>query len=317
MKRQSHARIVVVAVLVVLGVGSKLLAQNKSAQDQWELAAKNPKLFLETMVKQFGWTEPAEPMKVVGPIYFVGTKGLSVWLLTTSQGHILLNTGMPSSGPMIEASIRKLGFKPEDIKFILTCHAHIDHVGGHAYLKKLSGAQVAMMDSGVDLLQSGGKNDFIYGAVPEFSFEPVKVDRVIRDGDTVRLGDVILTAIHTPGHTQGSTTWVTSVIEGGKAYRVVFPDGSGVNPGYRLAKDPSYPGIGDDYRRTFHTLEMLKPDIWLSPHTVDCNFEGKRARAVSEGVKAWVDPEKYRKWVVSQGETFEKVVDKEMSAPTD
>jgi len=121
---------------VTLGVCPELLAQGKSAEDQWELAARNPKLFLETMVKQFGWTEPAEPMKVVGPIYFVGTKGLSVWLITTSQGHILLNTGMPSSGPMIEASIRKLGFKPEDIKFILTCHAHIDHVGGHAYLKE-------------------------------------------------------------------------------------------------------------------------------------------------------------------------------------
>ena len=144
MKRQSHARIVAVAVLVALRVGSELLAQNKPAQDQWELAAKNHELFLETMVKQFRWTEPAEPMKVVGPIYFVGTKDLSVWLITTSQGHILLSTGMPSSGPTIEASIRKLGFKPEDVKFILTCHAHIDHVGGHAYLKKLSRAQVAI-----------------------------------------------------------------------------------------------------------------------------------------------------------------------------
>ena len=182
------------------------------------------------MVKQFGWTEPAEPMKVVGPIYFVGTKGLSVWLITTSQGHILLNTGMPSSGPMVEASIRKLGFKPDDIKFILTCHAHIDHVGGHTYLKNLSGAQVAMMKSGVDLLRSGGKNDFMYGNVPEFGFEPVKVDRVIRDGDTVRLGDVILTAIHTPGHTQGSTTWITNVTEGGKIYQGVFPDGSVSTP---------------------------------------------------------------------------------------
>jgi len=172
-----------------------------------------------------------------------------------------------------------------------------------------------MMDSGVDLLQSGGKNDFIYGAVPEFSFEPVKVDRMIRNGDTVRLGDVILTAIHTPGHTQGSTTWITSATEGGKVYQVVFPDGSGVNPGYRLVTDPSYPGIGDDYRRTLHTLEMLKPDIWLSAHTVDYGFEGKRARAVSEGVKAWVDPEGYRKWVVSQRQAFEARVDREMSVP--
>lgn len=157
----------------------------------------------------------------------------------------------------------------------------------------------------------------MYATVPEFSFEPVKADRVIRDGDAVRLGDVILTAIHTPGHTRGSTTWITSVTEGGKVYQVVFPDGSGVNPGYRLVKDPSYPGIGDDYRRTLHTLEMLKPDIWLSPHTVDCNFHGKRTRAVSEGVRAWVDPEGYRKWAVSQRRGFEDIVDKEMSASGD
>jgi len=301
--------------LLTLGVCLGALAQRKPAQDQWELAAQNPKSFLETMVKQFGWTDPVEPMKLVGPIYFVGTKGLSVWLITTSEGHILLNTGMPGSGQMIESSIRKLGFKPEDVKLMLACHAHIDHVGGHAYLKKLTGAQVVMLDSAVDLFESGGKTDFNYGQVSEFSFEAVKVDRVIRDGDSVKLGDVVLTALPTPGHTRGSTTWITNVTEGGKIYQVVFPDGTGVNPGYRVAKAPSYPGIGDDYRRTFHTLEMVKPDIWLSAHTVDYKFEAKRARALSEGVKAWVDPEGYRKWVVSQRQAFESRVDTEMSVP--
>jgi len=172
-----------------------------------------------------------------------------------------------------------------------------------------------MLDSSVDLLESGGKADFMYGTVPEFSFEPVKVDRVIRDGDNLRLGGAMLTAIHTPGHTRGSTTWITEVMDGGKIYQVVFPDGSGINPGYRLVKDPSYPGIGDDYRRTLHTLEMLKPDIWLSAHNVDYKFEAKRAGAVSEGIKAWVDPEGYRKWVVSQRQAFESRVDTEISSP--
>ena len=314
MRKNIDIRIFAFTAVLLFGVASQVLAQDQPTQDPMELAAKNPKLFLATMVKQFGWVEPVEPMKVAGPIYFVGTKGLSVWLITTSEGHILLNTGMPGSGPMIEASIRKLGFKPEDIKFMLTCHAHVDHVGGHAYLQKLSGAQVVMLDKEVDLLQSGGKDDFNYGDVPEFSFEPVTVDRVIRDGDTVKLGDITLKAIHTPGHTRGSTTWVTDVTEGGKSYNVVFPDGTSANPGYRVAKDPSYPDIGDDFRHTFQVLEMLKPDIWLSPHTDTLNLEARRARTVKEGANAWVDPEGYRKWVVSQHEKFEATVKKEMGA---
>jgi metallo-beta-lactamase class B len=266
---------------------------------------------LQTAAKQFGWTEPAEPVKVVGPIHFVGTRGLGIWLITTSEGHILLNTGMPGSGPMIEASIHKLGFKPEDIKLMLTCHAHIDHVGGHAYVKNISGAKVVMLDKEVDLLQSGGKTDFNYGNVPEFAFVPVEVDRIIRDGDTVRLGDVTLKAIHTPGHTRGSTTWVTTVTDRGKSYSVVFPDGTSVNPGYRVANDPSYPGIGDDYRRTFRILAALKPDIWLAPHTEVFNFEAKRVRATKLGARAWVDPVGYRKWVVSRRAKFEATVKKE------
>jgi metallo-beta-lactamase class B len=233
-------------------------------------------------------------MKIVGPISFVGTKGLGVWLIRTSEGHILLNTGMPSSGPMIEASIRKLGLQPEDVKLLLRCHAHIDHVGGHAYLKQLSGAQVAMIDAEKDLLQSGGKMDFHYGAHAEFWFEPVQVDRVVRDGEMITLGDVALTARLTPGQTKGGTTWILNVVDEGKLYHVVFPDGTSINPGYRVAMDPSYPGIGDDYRRTLHTLELLKPDIWLASHTEMFDFEGKRARAATEGVKAWVDPEGYR-----------------------
>ncbi len=157
------------------------------------------------------WNDPAEPMQVVGPIHFVGTQGLTSWLITTNDGHILLNTGMPPSGPMIEASIRKLGFKPEDVKLLLTCHAHVDHVGGLAYLQRVTGAQVVALDAEVELIQSGGKTDFNYGSIADFQFEPVKVDRVIHDGDKVTLGDVTLKALKTAGHTRGTTTWVTQV----------------------------------------------------------------------------------------------------------
>lgn len=282
--------------ILAMGVGTPLFAEEAS---------------LAAMVQQLGWDDPTEPAKVVGPIHFVGTRGSSVWLIRTPKGHIVLNTGMPASGPLIEASIKQLGFKPEDVELLLTCHGHIDHVGGLAYLKRVTGAQVAAMDAEVELLQSGGRTDFNYGSIAEFQFEPVTVDRVVHDGEKVTLGDVTLTAHKTAGHTRGSTTWVTTAVDGGRTYVVVFPDGTSVNPGYRLVTNPSYPGIVDDYRRTFQTLTALVPDIWLAPHTNVFAFDAKRARAVSEGVKAWVDLEGYRTWLGLQHMRLEAVIAKE------
>ena len=273
--------------------------------------AKSPSFFLAAAGKQMKWEIAAEPAHIVGPIYFVGTTGLSSFLITTSKGNILLYTGMPSSGPMIEQSIKKLGFNPGDIKILLTGHAHIDHVGGHAYIKKISGAQVAIMDSEKELIESGGKADFHYGSYPEFNFEPVLVDRILHDGDKVTLGDVTMTALHTGGHTKGTTTWLMTVQDSGKKYNVVFPDGTSINPGYRLVLNPSYPGIQDDYRKTMATLEGLKPDIWLTCHTDFFNFEQKQKLAATKGPAAFVDPVGYRQRIASAKKNFETVIKKE------
>ena len=189
-------------------------------------------------------------------------------------------------------------------------HAHIDHAGAFAYFKEQFGAELAVMKDDVQAMETGDRGDFKYGN--DFVYPGVKVDRVLRDGDSVKLGDVLLTAFHTPGHTRGATTWVANIVEGNKTYIVVFPDGAGFNPGYRLMKNPSYPGIADDYRRTHHKLEVLKPDIWLAQHNEYYDLEGKRARAGTEGVDAWIDPEGYRRWVASKKRAFEDQVDKEM-----
>ncbi|MGV3606729.1 MAG: subclass B3 metallo-beta-lactamase [Planctomycetaceae bacterium] len=279
-----------------------------------EELAKDPALFLESARKQLKWDEPTEPAKVVGPIYFVGTKGLSVYLITSAEGHILINSGMPGSGPLIEASIRKLGFKPEDIKLILTGHAHCDHVGGHAYLQKLSKAKVAIIDRERALIESGGKTDFHYANCKEFAFDAVKVDQVFKDGEEIKLGNITITPILTCGHTQGSTTFLTQVKDGDKSYSVVFPNGTSVNPGYRVESNPSYPGIGDDYRRTFRTLESLEPDIWLMPHNEAFGYEAKLARSKTEGTNAWVDREGYKKWASLQRQKFEDAVAKELKS---
>ena len=128
----------------------------------------------------------------------------------------------------------------------------------------------------------------------------------------MRMGEVVLSALHTPGHTRGATTWIAEVVDNGKPYTVLFPDGSGFNPGYRLAKDPSYPGINGDYRRTHHTLEMLKADIWLAQHNEYYDLEGKRQRAKTQGVNAWIDPEGYRRFMAKKKREFEDEVDLEM-----
>lgn len=286
----------------------KLLPNGRLPTEE-ELANDN-KLFITLAIKALKWEEQAEPVKIVGPIHFVGTKGLGAFLITTSEGHILMNTGMPSSGPMMVESIRKLGFKPEDIKLMINGHAHIDHAGAFAYLKEKFGPELAVMKDDVAAMESGDQDDFKYGN--DFVYPAVKVDRVLRDGDQIRMGEVVLTAYHTPGHTKGATTWIANIIEDGKPYLVAFPDGSGFNPGYRLAKNPIYPGIAEDFRRTHHFLEMLKPDIWLAQHNEYYDFENKVRRAKTEGIQAWIDPEGYRQFISGKKRVFEDQVDKEM-----
>jgi metallo-beta-lactamase class B len=306
--RRLHTLPILLAAAAVLGLSAaRLLAAPPTAEE----LAKDPALFLESARKALRWDEPAEPARLVGPIYFVGTKGLSVFLIATSEGHIIVNTGMPGSGKLIEASIRKLGFKPEEIKILLIGHAHVDHAGGHAHLQKLSGAKVAVIAEEQELIESGGKKDFFYGKQPAFEFDPVKVDQTFKDGDEIKLGDVTLKALLTGGHTKGSTTFAMKAVEDGKTYSVVFPNGTSVNPGYRVEKNPSYPGIGDDYRRTLRILEGIEPDIWLHPHNDTYAFEAKLKRAEREGAKAWVDPEGYKKWVALQRTRFEEAVARE------
>jgi metallo-beta-lactamase class B len=300
-----------VAILIL--VPAQALGQETDKLPTKEDLANNNKLFIELANKYLHWDEPADPVHIVGPLYFVGTRGLSSWLFVTSEGNILLNTGTPKSGPMIVESIKKLGFKPEDIKIIINGHGHSDHAGAFAYMKNVSGAQIAIMQEDVAMIEDGGKSDFHYCKEWQVMGQPpIKVDRALRNGDEVRLGEVLLTAYHTPGHTKGATTWVTTLFEKGKAYKVVFPDGGGFNPGYKVAQPESYSGINQDYRNTLHFLESLRPDIWGGHHTEYFDLEGKRKRYATEGVNAWVDPEGYRRFIAGKRRAFEDEVDTEM-----
>ncbi len=255
-----------------------------------------------------GWKRPTPPARVVGPIHYVGTYGLAVYLVTTPAGHILIDGGVPGSGPDIVRSIELAGFKPADVKILLTTQAHYDHVGTLAYLKQATGGRVLVMKGDEGLLASGGKTDYLFASQPAYHFPAVEADEVIEDGRVVTLGPVSLTARHTPGHTPGTTTWTMTVREGGESWRVAFAGSTFVNPGTRLVKDPSYPGIEADYRLSFARLEALPVDIMLAAHAQAFDFQGKRERATTEGPRAFVDPDALRKAVAASKAAFEKLV---------
>jgi metallo-beta-lactamase class B len=296
------------AVRLSTAVGASLLVYFATfAQAPVAAAANDAAMAAEVK----SWLEPAEPMQIVGPIYFVGTRGLGVYLIATSAGTILIDGAPAEAAPLIDASIRKLGFKPEEIRQLLITHAHFDHVGTLAHFKALSGAPVAVMAADIELLKSGGKLDYLFADDPKLHFEGVAADRALQDGDTVQLGAVKLTAHHTPGHTRGCTTWTTTVDDHGRAYAVEIVGSTSVNPGTRLVNGPSYPGIADDYRRSLDMLESLHPDIFLAPHTSFFDFEHKRARAATDGVGAFVDPDGYRQRIAASRAAFEDAVARE------
>ena len=193
------------------------------------------------------WTEPFPPFHIAGNLYYVGSKGLANYLIATPQGNILINSDLEANVPMIRASIEKLGFKFEDTKILLISHAHWDHVAGSTMIKEMTGARYMVMDADAPVVESGGKTDFQYGNNPAFLYRPTTVDRVLHDGDEVRLGSTVLVAHLTPGHTKGCTTWTMKVIERGKTYHVVIVGSPNVNPGYKLVGNTTYPQIAEDY----------------------------------------------------------------------
>jgi metallo-beta-lactamase class B len=240
---------------------------------------------------------------VIGNIYFVGSKGLGIYLVATPQGHILINAGLEDSVPMIQQNVEKVGFRFSDIKILLISHAHFDHAAGAARIKKLTGAKYMVMDSDVPVVESGGKEDFFYGHTPGMLYPAAKVDRVLHDGDTVSLGDTVLTAHLTPGHTKGCTTWTMKVHEGGESYDVVIVGSPNVNEGYKLVNNAAYPQITGDYEKAFGVLRSLHCDVFLGAHGNYYDMEWKYARMASSA-NPFIDPKGYQEYVNEREQAF-------------
>ncbi|MBR0782045.1 BJP family subclass B3 metallo-beta-lactamase [Bradyrhizobium iriomotense] len=271
--------------------------------------AQTIKDFLAIAMKK--WTAPFEPFQLIGNIYYVGTDGIAVYVIKTSQGLILMDTAMPQSTGMIKNNIAKLGFEVADIKIILNSHAHLDHTGGFAEIKKETGAQLIAGERDKSLLEGGyypgdEKNE-------DLTFPPVKVDRTVKEGDKVTLGDTTLTAHATPGHSPGCTSWEMTVKDGKEDREVLFFC-SGTVALNRLVGQPTYPGIVDDYRATYDKVKAMKIDVLLGPHPEVYGMQAKRAEMKDGAPNPFVKPGELATYATGLSQEFDKQLAKQTAA---
>ena len=236
------------------------------------------------------WTRPFAPFRIVGNIYWVGSYDLSTYLITTPAGNILINTGVGDTAQQIRKNVEQLGFKLSDTKILTATHGHYDHAAGLAELKKMTGARLLIADQDRSLLETGGKTDFAFGNSPSAQFPPVQVDGTFKDGDTISLGGTTLTVHRHAGHTRGATSFTTTVVENGKTYRVGIVNMGSINPGVRMIDRPSYPGIADDYAKTFLAQKDLRLDIFLASHASQFRLHEKHAPGDAHNPERFVDP---------------------------
>lgn len=260
-----------------------------------------------------GKNQPVTPFRIIGDIYYVGASHVTSYLIHTSGGLVLLDGGFAETAPQIESNIVQLGFRLSDVKILLNGHAHPDHAGGLAALKRDTGARFYAMDAEVVPLEHNGQGTFYRG--DRKLFESIHVDHILHDGDTVTLGGVTLTAHLTPGHTPGCTTWTMKVVEGGKSYDAAFICQLTLPDDQSLTHDPDYPHIAQDYAHTFAVLGAMPCEVFLGEHDYMFDLEGKMARlAAHPATNPFIDPTGCRRFVDKSKHEFEAALKREAGA---
>ncbi|SJZ48533.1 metallo-beta-lactamase class B [Chitinophaga eiseniae] len=240
------------------------------------------------------WSRPQKPFRIAGNLYYVGTYDLTSYLITTTAGNILINTGLAASEKTIRKNIEALGFRFRDIKILLTMQAHYDHMGAMAAIKEQTGARF-MVDAGdASVCQSGGKTDYEMGKYGS-TFRPVKVDRVLRDKDTIRLGDMQLVMLHHPGHTMGSCSFIFDVKDDNRAYKVLLANMPTIIIDRKFADVKAYPGIMKDYAYTLDTMPKVNFDLWLAAHASQFDLHKKHKDGDPYNPSAFAGREDYDK----------------------
>jgi len=238
------------------------------------------------------WVKDYQPFCIAGNLYYVGTYDLACYLITTPQGHILINTGLEDSAPMLKNHVEALGFKFTDIKILLTTHAHYDHTGAMAAIKKMTGAKLMVEENDAPVMADGGNSDFLYGGKGAL-FEPVEVDKLLHDKDVVQLGDAQVTVLHSPGHTKGACSFLLTVKDEKRSYRVLIANMPSILSETRLSGMPTYPNVGKDYAYTLKELKNQKFDIWLASHASQFSLQDKHKPGDAYNPEAFFDQKGY------------------------
>ena len=240
------------------------------------------------------WSRPYQPFQVAGNLYYVGTYDLACYLITTPKGHILINTGLASSSPTIKSNVETLGFRFADIKILLTTQAHYDHLGAMAEIKRMTGAQMMVDEKDSSVVADGGNSDYAFGGNGS-TFEPVKIDRTLHNGDTIKLGGMNVVMLHHPGHTKGSCSYLFDVRDKQRSFRMLIANMPTIVTEKDFSAIPAYPGIAKDYAYTLDALKKLSFDIWLSSHASQFGLHQKRKPGDSYNPKAFIDRPGYDK----------------------
>ena len=237
------------------------------------------------------WSQNYPATQIIGNLYDVGGYDLSSFLITSDAGHILINTGLEGSAAMIESNLKSLGLRMADIKILLTTQAHFDHTADLALIKEQTGARLLATEADKSFLEDGGLSDPLIGGIE--SFRPVTVDDVITDGDLIELGDIRLSVLEHPGHTEGSASYAITITESGNSYDVLVVNMAYINEGVNVAIKPTYHGIAADFEKTFESQRKLSPDIWVSSHKSAYGFHEKHAPGQAYDPRAFYDPAGY------------------------
>jgi metallo-beta-lactamase class B len=246
----------------------------------------------EPKVTNNEWSQPYKPFRIVGNVYYVGTYDLSCYLIVTTKGSILINTGLAASASMIKSNVEALGFKLTDIKILLTTQAHYDHVGAMAEIKKMTDAEMWADEKDAGVLADGGASDYEWGK-SGMSFAPIKVDKRLKNGDVIKLGDAQLTLLHHPGHTKGSCSYLMDVTDNGKTYKVFIANMPTIITNEKLSNIALYPEIAKDYASTFDAMKKVDFDLWLSSHAGQFNMHSKHKPGDAYNPEAFRDRKGY------------------------
>ena len=235
-----------------------------------------------------GWTTPFPGHRVIGNLYAVGTYDLASFLITSADGHILINTGLEDSTSLIRENIESLGFRLEDVRILLTTQAHWDHTAALAEIKEIADAEMWATAGDAPVLEDGGFSDPHFGG--RESFAPVKVDRILMDAEVIEVGETRLTVLETPGHTVGSSSYTMTVREAGRDYAVVIANMGSINAGKRLVVEPTYPGVAEDFAETFRRQKLLPVDVWVASHGSQYGLHEKYKAGQPYDPDTFVDP---------------------------